>query len=166
MTPVLCGSRGSFGHPELCSRPCIYMFKGAGCPSGMTCHYCHLPHCSGRIKLDKIRRGTLSQMNDQQRLFIFLPLVRQRASDTGLLPSVAKIVELLEAEMVDPQVTPSVSSPMRKLEKFAARMPLIQLIGCCMHEIPDSVQVALTQVRSQLAPPQVVAGHRGPSVLL
>ncbi|CAE7884374.1 rab1D [Symbiodinium microadriaticum] len=128
VTPVLCGSRG------------------AGCPSGMTCHYCHLPHCSGRIKLDKIRRGTLSQMNDQQRLFIFLPLVRQRASDTGLLPSVAKIVELLEAEMVDPQVTPSVSSPMRKLEKFAARMPLIQLIGCCMHEIPDSVQVALTQV--------------------
>ncbi|CAE7039463.1 rab1D [Symbiodinium sp. CCMP2592] len=164
--PMLCGSRGSFGHPELCDRPCVYMFKGAGCPSGMLCGFCHLPHRLGRIKLDKIRRGTLSQMSDQQRLLIFLPLVRQRASDMGLLPAVAKIVELLEAEVVDPQVTPSVSRPMRQLEKFAAHMSLMQLIGCCMHEIPDTVQIALTQVRSQLAPPQVVAGHRGPSVLL
>ena len=124
------------------------------------------PPSSLGLKLDKIRRGTLSQMNDQQRLLIFLPLVQQRASDMGLLPTVAKIVELHEAEVVDPQVTPTVSRPMRQLEKFAAHMPLIQLIGCCMHEIPDTVQNALTQVRSQLAPPQVVAGRRGPSVLL
>ena len=37
-------NKASYGHPELCSRPCVYCFKGERCPAGLACGYCHLPH--------------------------------------------------------------------------------------------------------------------------
>ena len=56
---------GSFGHPELCFRPCVYVTKGGGCPMGMMCRYCHLLHGEACIKPSKKERHLLSQMSDQ-----------------------------------------------------------------------------------------------------
>ena len=59
---------GTFGHPEMCFRPCIFISKEGGCPSGITCRWCHLPHGGATSKPSKRQRQLLGQMNDQDRL--------------------------------------------------------------------------------------------------
>ena len=56
---------GSFGHPELCFRPCVYVTKGGGCPMHMRCRYCHFQHTDACVKPNKKARHLLSQMSDQ-----------------------------------------------------------------------------------------------------
>ena len=77
---------------------------------------------------------------------------------------VKHVIDLLEAEVVGPQVKPRRSKLLHRLQKSAARMPLMQLAGCCMQQLPDSVTAALVQLKLQMPPPQVVAGCAGRSV--
>ena len=36
-------NKGSFGHPELCRKPCQFFHLGT-CAMGRSCGYCHMPH--------------------------------------------------------------------------------------------------------------------------
>ena len=157
---------GTFGHPELCSRPCVHICKSGGCPMGMTCSYCHLPHRVARVNLDKKQRRVLCQMSDQERLAAFLPVFRQRAAETGLLQKVELVIDMFTAEITEALIQPAPSGMLRGLEKTAARMPLIQLASCCMKELPEPLKEALKQLKAQFPPPEIVAGRSGQSVLL
>ena len=166
ITPRVPLNWGSFGHPELCSRPCVYMCKGGGCSLGKACGYCHLPHEVARVNLDKKQRKFLSQMGSQERLVTFLPLFQRRAEETGLLPQAQTVIDFMAAELTDPDVEVASSRMLRLVEKTAKRMPLIQLAACCMKEPPGSVKAALVQLKAQLPPDQVVAVCWGQPVLL
>eukprot|EP00439_Symbiodinium_sp_Y106_P015872 s5057_g2.t1 len=49
---LIAPSIGSFGHPEMCSRPCVY-FTWGPCPKAAYCGFCHLAHRESTGKLDK-----------------------------------------------------------------------------------------------------------------
>ena len=40
-------SLGSYGHPNICRRPCILLMRGA-CQKGADCGFCHLAHDAWR----------------------------------------------------------------------------------------------------------------------
>ena len=41
--PVVTPSSGSYGHPDLCRRPCIQLARGS-CRKGKSCGFCHFSH--------------------------------------------------------------------------------------------------------------------------
>ncbi|CAJ1395653.1 unnamed protein product [Effrenium voratum] len=69
-------SAGSVGHPELCHKPCLFLFKVGGCPLGAECNFCHEPH--ERAKVDRRMRQLLHDLDEAQQLAIVLPHLRER----------------------------------------------------------------------------------------
>jgi len=68
---------GSFGHPELCSRPCLY-FKAGECSNGMECCFCHASHPTRAVHLDKYNRQTLQKMDLADRFVLMAPVLRSK----------------------------------------------------------------------------------------
>ncbi|CAE7717295.1 dus [Symbiodinium microadriaticum] len=148
---------GSYGHPEVCNRPCVYLLKeGGGCPDGAGCQYCHLPHHRTGAKPDKRQREVLQTMSDQERLFQFLPHIRRRAAKMGS-PWADYIAQLLEDEMKEPHL-PLVRS--FELKQVLKKMTFAQLVLSSMNNVPAEAKHALTALRLQLPAPEVV--NRGP----
>ncbi|CAE8637557.1 unnamed protein product [Polarella glacialis] len=89
-------SAGSVGHPELCKRPCLF-FLAQKCTGGSACGYCHFPHDQLRpVQLDRNNRTLLRSMPAAVCLAVLLPLIQERAAETGLMAEIAKDVAMLE----------------------------------------------------------------------
>ncbi|CAK8997209.1 unnamed protein product, partial [Durusdinium trenchii] len=54
---------GSFGHPDLCRRPCILFMKNI-CRRGSTCGFCHLPHETRLPSFNLQQRHFLQKLSD------------------------------------------------------------------------------------------------------
>ena len=63
---------GSFGHPTLCSRPCVYIVKSGFCHHGSQCGYCHGTREKGPVKIRKNLRMLLARLSREERMFIVL----------------------------------------------------------------------------------------------
>mmetsp|Transcript_40110 Transcript_40110/g.103838 ORF Transcript_40110/g.103838 Transcript_40110/m.103838 type:complete len:387 (+) Transcript_40110:109-1269(+) len=70
-------SRGSVGHPELCSRPCLYFAMGS-CESGTSCEYCHMAHSKRPAHLDKRHREMLRSMPPVEWAALVLPILQKK----------------------------------------------------------------------------------------
>ncbi|CAJ1342714.1 unnamed protein product, partial [Effrenium voratum] len=96
---------GSHGHPELCRPPCLHFVRRA-CPNGEKCFYCHLPHPTRPVILDKRLRQAAGALDDASFLALVLPVLRHRMD--WLQPEVAKcaeeLIRALEREEL-PEVT-------------------------------------------------------------
>eukprot|EP00928_Gymnodinium_smaydae_P011943 TRINITY_DN14369_c0_g1_i1.p2 TRINITY_DN14369_c0_g1~~TRINITY_DN14369_c0_g1_i1.p2 ORF type:complete len:213 (+),score=28.81 TRINITY_DN14369_c0_g1_i1:944-1582(+) len=68
---------GSFGHPELCAKPCV-AFSFGHCSNGASCGFCHLPHEARVAHLDKRGREGLKRMTREERAANLLPIIRQK----------------------------------------------------------------------------------------
>lgn len=68
---------GSLGHPELCQRACIYFGSGP-CQNGAFCGYCHLPHTTPPVKLNKRQRLLLQRLRASELLAIIHDKLRIR----------------------------------------------------------------------------------------
>ena len=88
---------GSYGHPELCHRPCIKFLTGV-CKSGVDCNFCHLPHTK-IPKFDKQQREVLATLPKHALLAAILPHLRLRVVEYDL-HEVQEIVEMLERELI------------------------------------------------------------------
>ncbi|CAE7351133.1 dus [Symbiodinium natans] len=142
---------GSYGHPHVCNRPCVYLKKApGGCPAGAACGYCHLPHTQSTAKPDKATRRAMERMTDQELLAASLPCLRRQAAAIRN-PLADNVVELLEAEMMDPPV----GRVDGRVRQVMARMSFYQLVSSSMQVIPDQVKQALVDLRLQLPPPEV-----------
>eukprot|EP00913_Durusdinium_trenchii_P021016 g19749.t1 len=53
-------SLGSWGHPELCRRPCVFWVKQQSCAAGANCNFCHLEH-QKLVCLDKKQRIIMAE---------------------------------------------------------------------------------------------------------
>ena len=77
-------TRGSVGHPTLCSRPCIYMAKQGHCKKGVACGFCHHHHSgTNDPKPDKQQRRLMSTMPRAELLGLLAELLRDRAEQDG-----------------------------------------------------------------------------------
>jgi len=71
---LISSNPGTKGHPELCSRPCIYFALGK-CTNGIDCAFCHGNHPSREAHLDKIHRSMLNSMDAPRRCNFILGVV-------------------------------------------------------------------------------------------
>ena len=95
---IIITSLGSGGHPEFCSRPCVYASKDA-CVNGSTCTFCHLPHSGA--KMDKRQRTLLQEMSEEQMLDIMLAALKaktRRYERKGINLPIESILAVLEEE--------------------------------------------------------------------
>lgn len=84
---------GSVGHPDFCSRPCIYFVAGT-CSSGSACGFCHLAHDKYPLHLDKRNRLSLSRLSFAERMDLILPIISERIELLGLSQSLECIAQL------------------------------------------------------------------------
>ncbi|CAL1143246.1 unnamed protein product [Cladocopium goreaui] len=70
-------SRGSYGHPELCRRPCLFLVQKQECLKGASCDFCHLEH-SKLPSLDGLQRRTLSSLSQSQLLPLLIAPLRAK----------------------------------------------------------------------------------------
>eukprot|EP00435_Cladocopium_sp_Y103_P067101 s253_g29.t1 len=91
-------SRGSYGHPQVCARPCILFLRDA-CWKGDKCGFCHLPHESKSRSgfLDKQQRDYLKQLPKVTFLKMLLPFVAERVKGSEL--DAAVVLQLLKSEI-------------------------------------------------------------------
>lgn len=93
-TPLLI-NRGSKGHPELCTRPCLYYTAGK-CSNGIACEFCHLPHAKRPSHLDKNNRSMLQKMPFDAVITLVLPLVREKMQALKVSPATSRILDAWE----------------------------------------------------------------------
>lgn len=127
---------GNLGHPELCSRPCIFFAQGR-CENGSNCGYCHLPHLARPPHPDKKQRNILKSMRYGQVLEIVLPIIKHKAKSLGVDGSKWREVEQAilsrddRAEACGVAAVPSSWSPkeMRKVVATLTGMDMRSLLG-------------------------------------
>jgi hypothetical protein len=85
---------GSFGHPELCPKPCLYFAQGA-CVRGANCEYCHLEHTKKPAHLTKCNRETLKSARFEELLALSVPLLREKVKKLGLDPEVLQLLDAM-----------------------------------------------------------------------
>jgi len=90
-------SLGSFGHPFLCERACAYAAAGL-CTSGSECRYCHIPHTTKQVHLDKRNRQMLQAMPYEARAAMMLPILEQKAHENDFGPACESLLTLLANE--------------------------------------------------------------------
>lgn len=74
---------GSFGHPDFCSRACLYFINGS-CSNGSNCTFCHLRHPQRPVHLDKRHRDVLKGMPLADCTDIMFPILREKVQRLDL----------------------------------------------------------------------------------
>eukprot|EP00928_Gymnodinium_smaydae_P088446 TRINITY_DN7252_c0_g1_i1.p1 TRINITY_DN7252_c0_g1~~TRINITY_DN7252_c0_g1_i1.p1 ORF type:complete len:515 (-),score=65.66 TRINITY_DN7252_c0_g1_i1:252-1796(-) len=142
--------RGSMGHPELCSRPCVFAASGQ-CELGVSCNFCHMPHERAAVHLDKKRRDALKRMTYQERVATILPLVRMKIVelqlDEGLLQNISDILGTMELLTC----TSDVLSSMRKIQRAQVTRFTIRSLFSMMKQgesqaTPSQLQVSVARL--------------------
>ena len=129
------GSLGSFGHPELCGRPCIH-FITERCEKGYNCNFCHIEHDKKNVKLDKKQRTLIKTLGLQRLAEMVAPLCRERFEACQLDGS--KILEILEefARAPAPPVA-AAEHDLKYLRRTMARMNLSCILSIFIHQHGD-----------------------------
>eukprot|EP00928_Gymnodinium_smaydae_P054670 TRINITY_DN38400_c0_g1_i1.p1 TRINITY_DN38400_c0_g1~~TRINITY_DN38400_c0_g1_i1.p1 ORF type:complete len:520 (+),score=73.75 TRINITY_DN38400_c0_g1_i1:206-1765(+) len=147
-------STGSVGHPELCSRPCVFAAAGH-CELGFACAFCHMAHEKGRVRLDKTRRDALREMTYEERVATILPLVRIRVValqlDQDLLQDISDILTALQPLSSTSDVTRSMRKIQRThMTKFTLRSLLKMIKDDESVDTPSELQASVDLLFSKI----------------
>eukprot|EP00435_Cladocopium_sp_Y103_P013857 s714_g3.t1 len=125
-------SMGSYGHPNICRRPCIFMARGA-CEKGADCGFCHLTHELQPPSFDKRQRELLKHLPPVAFMELILPYVRDKVEGSAL-PGAGQVLQLLESEIVvrasaSTLVQGTVQGIPRRVRHVLERMSLANLVS-------------------------------------
>lgn len=165
-------STGSIGHPDFCSRPCVYILKGDKCKNGEACRFCHIPHDS-RLKLDKLQRILLQEMPKYHLLTLLSSSLRAKvakAKDILKLPQMSehfqKILALVDGEIEYLAETDkswhrkSRGRDRQHIHRILCKMPVAGILGwansCMRPHALGELQAELERLRLNF-PPAVAA---------
>lgn len=123
-------SSGSWGHPELCFRPCSFFQVGL-CRNGHTCSFCHLFHTE-RVKLDKRQRILLHKMEYREFMAYALQVIREKVQE--ITCDASELLHWLETEAGDADLPSIPDREKRKMSKVFDRMHLSNLLGLMRHK--------------------------------
>jgi len=128
-------SLGSYGHPNICRRPCILLMRGA-CQKGADCGFCHLAHEARVPSFDKQQRDFLKLLPPATFLEMILPYVRKTVEESEL-PGAGQVLQLVESEIVvrSPGGTTVQRTP-RKIRYVLERMSLANLVSLTCSTLP------------------------------
>eukprot|EP00448_Togula_jolla_P012879 CAMPEP_0170620976 /NCGR_PEP_ID=MMETSP0224-20130122/28353_1 /TAXON_ID=285029 /ORGANISM="Togula jolla, Strain CCCM 725" /LENGTH=329 /DNA_ID=CAMNT_0010947201 /DNA_START=27 /DNA_END=1016 /DNA_ORIENTATION=- len=93
-----CLNLGSRGHPHLCERVCTFAAAGR-CSGGISCSFCHIPHTTKQVHLDKRNRKLVKGMPYAARAALILPIMEQKARDHDFGPACDELLSLLVEKM-------------------------------------------------------------------
>ena len=152
---------GSYGHPQLCNRPCINFVKGT-CTLAEECGFCHLPHVKC-TKFDMRQRQLLATLPKSTLLATVLPHLQQRMQNYGLHQAM-EIVEMIERELVFetfqlPNEDAIISrKELAGISKVLESMPFAALVGAASAKhikgaFPKHIREALRELRTHLSGP-------------
>jgi len=82
-----------WGHPELCTRPCIY-FPSGNCAHGLLCRFCHGFH-DKPPHFDKRGRSVMKALTPEQRASLIAPIILRKAVELNLHQQVLELLEEL-----------------------------------------------------------------------
>ena len=133
---------GSYGHPEVCRKPCVF-FQVGQCESGDRCGYCHFHH-KRPIMPDRRQRSTLRKLNQAELLHTFLPILWSEAGRTGIASEATHVVHIL-ADALDtcdmPRAAELAGSDAEYLKGLLSRMPFGSLMAMLLHNLKPSAFV-------------------------
>jgi hypothetical protein len=161
-------NEGSRGHPDFCSRPCLY-FAAGSCFNGESCHFCHIPHDKRTVHLDKRNRASLHSLDFADRLDLVLPAILDRARNLGVAGSLehhfAEVKELMDRSKTNGEhttVKKLVANERGKLKSVLKGLRVQELFKMLKHpSAPTSVQVSIDMLYSEMQE-VVLKGHCSP----
>lgn len=97
---LIAPSIGSFGHPEMCSRPCVY-FTWGPCPKAAYCGFCHLAHRESIGKLDKRQRKIFQKLGEAEMIELLLPHMLERSKRFQSADDANEVLDVLARRLQD-----------------------------------------------------------------
>eukprot|EP00445_Apocalathium_hangoei_P069470 CAMPEP_0204144596 /NCGR_PEP_ID=MMETSP0361-20130328/21134_1 /ASSEMBLY_ACC=CAM_ASM_000343 /TAXON_ID=268821 /ORGANISM="Scrippsiella Hangoei, Strain SHTV-5" /LENGTH=373 /DNA_ID=CAMNT_0051098545 /DNA_START=113 /DNA_END=1234 /DNA_ORIENTATION=- len=151
-------SRGSVGHPELCSRPCLYFAMGS-CDNGESCEFCHMAHTKRPAHLDKRHRELLRSMSPWEWAALVLPILQRKieALDDSLETQAMLFDIASSCGIALGSVTPAAPQRSQRMLILTMRsMSLRSLLTAVQrglsergHQVEEAVDALLLHVRRQ-----------------
>mmetsp|Transcript_76149 Transcript_76149/g.246614 ORF Transcript_76149/g.246614 Transcript_76149/m.246614 type:complete len:580 (-) Transcript_76149:150-1889(-) len=134
----------SYGHPELCARPCLYYARGE-CANGQNCNFCHLPHPRRPVHPDKKNRQLLKEMQFEECVAVMFPVLREKVASLGLGPGASRMLNslrtALEGGSQQPPAEPMLAGRRKKqLQDFLRSMSLRSVLAQLMRGAPEPWQ--------------------------
>ena len=153
--PLVIPSLGSFGHPDMCYRPCVYLEKG-GCKRDVFCTHCHFDHEPSN-KLGKNQKKFLDkQLDEGSVLAAVLPFLRAKAIERGLQREAMSLcaliqnrVEELSSHAVLRVIPPELGHTMSRLSLHSLLSVLIRRKDF-QPDFMDRLTVAVAQFRASI----------------
>ena len=121
---------GSFGHPQLCQRPCVHIAKTGSCRAGAACRYCHEMHQKPPLKLSSNQRELMRSMMEEDVRTLLRPHIDRKLRQLELTDQAAILMNLLEQEAHsdEEQFFANVTKgTVRMINPVLARLPLLAL---------------------------------------
>ncbi|CAE7040721.1 unnamed protein product [Symbiodinium natans] len=153
--PLAIPSIGSFGHPDMCYRPCVYLEKGS-CKRDAFCTHCHFDH-EKTYKLAKNQKRFIeTQLDEVSVLAALLPFIHAKAIERGLQREVSNLCALIQRRVEFLRSRVSVRAVPVELARSLPRLPLHTLLGILIRrsdfepEFMDDLTVAVAQVRAAI----------------
>jgi len=133
---------GSIGHPELCSRACLYFPLGK-CTNGTNCAFCHETHSKRATHLDKRHREMLRSMDFAARFRIIHPILKSKLDALEVNREVGGILErLLQITCVVPPSTDGQATDRKKSKEtrtlqVALKFMSVRSLLTLLHHAPE-----------------------------
>lgn len=140
-------SPGSVGHPELCSRPCIF-FASNTCANGAACPFCHGLHPKRPVHLDKRNRAVFEKMSPEARAALLLGLISLKVKERDPSSRAQQLLQALAAAVgvpleMSPQTTGKREGALRcALSSMSLRPLLSTLARTAWQNAPDVVAIS------------------------
>jgi len=166
---------GSIGHPELCSRACLYYPLGK-CSNGANCAFCHAPHSKRATHLDKRHREMLRDMDFADRFCYIAPVLRTKLQALEVGPEVMEKLDRLSEFVGPPSIMAQASEPdgykVRGKEtrtlQVALRFMSLRSLLTLLHHAPvpagaqhsAAVEALMQSIRSVSRPPKQSSEER------
>ena len=93
--PLVIPSIGSFGHPDMCYRPCLYLEKGC-CKRDAFCTHCHFDHEKTHKLAKNHKKFVETQLDEVSVLAGLLPYIHAKAIERGLQREVGNLCALIQ----------------------------------------------------------------------
>ncbi|CAE6911318.1 unnamed protein product [Symbiodinium natans] len=145
---------GSYGHPSLCARPCIYIAKNGSCHVD-GCDYCHMAHDLPVAKLNQRQRYVLQRLSVKVKMDLVLEAVRGGLHREGLTDQAESLLCLLEQEASKHSQQASHRDQRRQvydLRKALSRMTVADTIHAVQDVLPEHVIQSFQNLRRALLP--------------
>ena len=138
-------SVGSFGHPELCHRPCLFVNHGS-CPAGSSCNFCHCSHSDKQ--LSRKHRDEIKRLGEAHVLALVLPHLLAKQ-----LPAQEETIALLEQHLVSlpGEARPAMPSNIQGLNRCLASLKFRQLLDMCECKDQTKIRESILNMQALIA---------------